>query len=74
MVDWIIVVGYVLVDRWIVVDDVDFIKVIVMDWCYDLSVDVVLSIGGMGIIGRDLMVDVFEFLYIKVIFGFGELF
>ncbi len=66
--------GHRLAGRCIVKDDTAILREVVLGWCADPDVDVVIATGGTGLTGRDITPEVFEPLYDKPIPGFGELF
>ena len=66
--------GHCVIDRFIVKDDKDKIRGILLKWVKDKMVDVVISTGGTGITGKDLTPEVFSEILEKEIPGFGELF
>jgi molybdenum cofactor biosynthesis protein B len=66
--------GHNLADRQIVADDTHRIRKMIVDWCSDDAIEVVIAIGGTGLTGRDVTADVLPALYTKAIPGFGELF
>ncbi len=66
--------GHVVVDRVIVIDDVERIREKLRAWVADPNVDCVISTGGTGVTGRDVTPEAFEGVYEKRIDGFGEAF
>lgn len=66
--------GHTIVDRAIVIDDVDKIQAQLKAWIEDSNVDCVISTGGTGVTGRDVTPEAFEPMYEKRIDGFGEAF
>ena len=66
--------GHCVIDRFIVKDDKDKIRDILLKWVKNKIVDVVISTGGTGITGKDLTPEVFSEILEKEIPGFGELF
>ena len=66
--------GHGLSHRQIVKDDKDDIKKILLEWCNDKNVDVILTTGGTGLTGRDTTPEALEEIKDKDIPGFGELF
>lgn len=66
--------GHFVVDRDIVVDEVDRIVARLRAWIDDPTVDCVIATGGTGVTGRDVTPEAFAQVYEKEIPGFGELF
>ena len=66
--------GHNLAEKRIVTDDPEAIRIVLMGWCQQPNIDVVISTGGTGITGRDSTPDVAAELFSKAIPGFGELF
>lgn len=66
--------GHILADRMILRDDVDLIVGQLAAWIDDPAVDCVITTGGTGITGRDVMPEAFAEVCEKDIPGFGELF
>lgn len=66
--------GHELVDRAIVVDEVDAITARLRAWIDNDQVEVVIATGGTGVTGRDVTPEAFEGVYEKRIDGFGEMF
>jgi molybdopterin adenylyltransferase len=66
--------GHLVVDRDIVVDEVDRIVARLRAWIDDPNVDCVIATGGTGVTGRDVTPEAFMQVYEKEIPGFGELF
>ena len=63
-----------LVDRKIVKDEKDKIKKILLEWIKKDNLDVIITIGGTGLTGRDITPEALEEISDKEIPGFGELF
>lgn len=66
--------GHRLVRRTILRDDLDDIIALLNDWIDDPEVDAVISTGGTGLTGRDVMPEALDAVKDKDIPGFGELF
>ena len=66
--------GHGLSHKQIVKDEKDDIKKILLEWCNDKNVDVILTTGGTGLTGRDTTPEALEEIKDKDIPGFGELF
>ena len=66
--------GHGLTHKEIVKDDKQAIKKILLDWCSNQEVDVIITTGGTGLTGRDLTPEVLDEIKEKDIPGFGELF
>lgn len=66
--------GHELVDRSIVLDDIERIRTTVRAWCADPRVDAVITTGGTGFTGRDVTPDALEPLFEKRMDGFSEVF
>ena len=66
--------GHGLTHKQIVKDDKEEIKKILLEWCNNNSVDVILTTGGTGLTGRDTTPEALEEIKDKDIPGFGELF
>ena len=66
--------GHRLVHKQILPDDRYRIRAIVSNWIVDPAVQVVVSTGGTGLTGRDVMVEAVRPLFDKEIEGFGEVF
>ena len=66
--------GHGLSHKEIVKDEIEDIKKILLDWCEDPNVDVIITTGGTGLTGRDTTPEVLEEIKDKDIPGFGELF
>ena len=63
-----------LVDRKIVKDEKEKIKIIILDWLKKKELDVILTTGGTGLTGRDITPEAIKEVADKEIPGFGELF
>ena len=66
--------GHGLSHKEIVKDEIEDIKKILLDWCEDPNVDVIITTGGTGLTGRDTTPEALEEIKDKDIPGFGELF
>lgn len=66
--------GHILADRTIERDDADAIVARFRAWIADPQVDCIISTGGTGVTGRDVMPEAVERVAEKLILGFGELF
>ncbi|APT58140.1 molybdenum cofactor biosynthesis protein B [Roseomonas gilardii] len=66
--------GHRLAAREILRDEADAIEAQLRRWIADPEVDVVISMGGTGITGRDVTPEAFARVLEKEIAGFGELF
>ena len=66
--------GHHLAGRCIARDDADAIEKSLNAWIDDPAIDVVITIGGTGLTGRDVTPEAFGRVLEKRIDGFGELF
>ena len=66
--------GHGLAHKHIVKDDKEEIKKILLNWCNDKNVDVILATGGTGLTGRDITPEALDEIADKHIPGFGEIF
>ena len=66
--------GHKLVGRFVVIDQIEEIVAALEKWINLDSVDVILSIGGTGLTGRDVSVEAHRQLYDKEIDAFGTVF
>ena len=66
--------GHHCVAREIVKDEADLIAALLRRWIADPAIDCVITTGGTGVTGRDVMPEAFEQVCEKEIPGFGELF
>ena len=66
--------GHFVVEKRIVIDDIDTIQSLLREWLTNPEVDVIIATGGTGVTGRDVTPEAFEAVYEKSIPGFGELF
>jgi molybdenum cofactor biosynthesis protein B len=67
-------VGHKLADRALLKDDLAAIVAKLKQWIADPTVDCVITTGGTGVTGRDVMPEAFQQVCEKEIPGFGELF
>ncbi len=74
LVERITAAGHILSRRALVVDNVEHIEAALRAWIADAAVDVVISMGGTGITGRDVTPEAFYRVIEKELPGFGELF
>ena len=63
-----------LIDRKIVKDEKDKIKIILSEWIKKDNIDVIITTGGTGLTGRDITPEAIKDISDKEIPGFGELF
>ena len=63
-----------LVDRKIVKDEKNEIKIILSEWIKKDNIDVIITTGGTGLTGRDITPEAIKDISDKEITGFGELF
>ncbi len=66
--------GHVLAARVLLKDDLSAIIAQLTQWIDDPQVDCILTTGGTGLTGRDVMPEAFKAVVEKDIPGFGELF
>src|SRR5262245_18642996 len=66
--------GHKLIDRDLMKDDLDKIVAKLKSWIANPMVDCVITTGGTGVTGRDVMPEAFDQVCEKEIPGFGELF
>ena len=66
--------GHTLAARALLRDDIDAIEAQLRNWIADEQIDAVVSTGGTGLTGRDVMPEAFARVQDKEIPGFGELF
>jgi len=66
--------GHVLIKRNLLKDDKSKIIAQLHQWIDDLNVDAIITTGGTGLTGRDLMPEALNAVKDKDIPGFGELF
>ena len=66
--------GHKVFNRQIITDDIPLIKKIILDWSSNKLVDVIITIGGTGLTGRDSTPEAIKEIAEKTIEGFGELF
>ncbi len=66
--------GHQLAERALSTDDMYQIRAMVSKWIADPNVHAVITTGGTGFYGRDLMPEAVSVLFDKHIDGFGEMF
>ena len=66
--------GHVLEKRDVVRDEIPAIQETIHAWSADPAIDVILSVGGTGLTGRDVTPEAILPLLNKELPGFGELF
>lgn len=74
LVERLTAVGHKLAARTLLKDDVDLIVQQLDAWILDPDVDCIITTGGTGVTGRDVMPEAFGQVCEKEIPGFGELF
>lgn len=63
--------GHELIERAIVPDDVEEIRLVVQNWVAEPRIDVVITTGGTGFTGRDVTPEALEPLFHKRMDGFS---
>jgi molybdopterin adenylyltransferase len=66
--------GHAVVERAIVPDDTDGIRLRVENWIADPGIEVIITTGGTGFTGRDVTPEAIEPLFEKRMEGFSTLF
>lgn len=66
--------GHTLADRKLTTDDMYQIRAVISQWIADPAIHAVITTGGTGFYGRDLMPEAVGVLFDKEIDGFGEMF
>lgn len=66
--------GHTVLERIIMVDDLEAIRELLRRWIKDEKIDVIITTGGTGLTQRDILPEAIEPLTTKAIPGFGELF
>lgn len=66
--------GHNLIERSLLRDDIDIIVALLHSWIDNEAVDCIISTGGTGLTGRDVMPEALDRVKSKDIPGFGELF
>ncbi len=74
LVDRIAEAGHVVFERILLRDDIDAIVAQLQAWIDNDAIDCILSTGGTGLTGRDVMPEALDRVKSKDIPGFGELF
>lgn len=74
LVDRLVSAGHKLVERVIVIDEVDAIRGTVGRWIADEDVDVILTTGGTGFAPRDVTPEAIRPLFRREMEGFGVVF
>ncbi len=74
LVQRVLAKGHSLAERALLKDDVDAIAAHLQNWCGDPTIDVIVTTGGTGLTGRDVMPEALDRIKDKDIPGFGELF
>jgi molybdopterin adenylyltransferase len=74
LVERIETAGHIIAERVLLRDDADDISALLLRWCEDQTVDVVIITGGTGLTGRDVTPEALARMGGKDIPGFGELF
>lgn len=74
LVDCLTTAGHTLAGRAVVSDDIEGIVTQLRSWIVNPWIDVVITTGGTGITGRDVVPEAFCRVIEKEIEGFGELF
>ena len=66
--------GHQVIEKRIVVDDIYQIRAVVSSWIASDSINVIITIGGTGVTGRDGTPEAITPLLDKILDGFGEIF
>jgi len=74
LADSIQAAGHKLVKRSLLEDNVEKIINLLESWISEQGIDVVITVGGTGLTGRDITPEAFGAVSEKEIIGFGELF
>ena len=74
LVECILAAGHTVAGRDVVRDEIDAIQAVIRAKIADPCIDVILSVGGTGITGRDVTPEAIRPLLDKELPGFGELF
>jgi len=74
LVERLTAAGHDLADRAILKDDAQAVVALLHAWIDDGAVDCIITTGGTGVTGRDVMPEAIERVADKMIPGFGELF
>lgn len=70
----IVVEGYVVIVYVIVLDQISNIQSQLCSWIVDLEIYVIIVIGGIGLMGCDVILEVFKLFYDKEMDGFSVVF
>ncbi len=66
--------GHNVIKKTIIKDDISMIKKSIIDFANNNLIDVIITIGGTGLTGRDSTPEALQKISDKTIEGFGELF
>lgn len=74
LVDALTGFGHHLIEKKLLIDDIYKIRAQVAHWIASPEIQVILTTGGTGLTGRDVMPEAVSMLFDKPIQGFGEMF